>query len=132
MTVALLEAFKAWLDVNATKVIQGSLTRKAMDYTLSQWSYLVGYCERGDLHMSNVLAENAIRPFALGRKAWLFADTPQGARASATCFSLIETAKANGLEPSRYIRHVLEHIGEAATLEQLETLLPWNVSLESV
>ena len=57
---------------------------------------------------------------------------PQGARASATCFSLIETAKANGLEPSRYIHHVLEHIDEAATLEQLEAMLPWNVSLESV
>ena len=132
MSVPLLEAFKAWLDVNATKVMKGSLTRKAMDYTLNQWTYLIGYCERGDLHMSNVLAENAIRPFALGRKAWLFADTPQGARASATCFSLIETAKANGLEPSRYIHHVLKHIGEAATLEQLEALLPWNVSLESV
>ena len=131
-SVPLLEAFKAWLDVNATKVMKGSLTRKAMDYTLNQWTYLIGYCERGDLHMSNVLAENAIRPFALGCKAWLFADTPQGARASATCFSLIETAKANGLELSRYIHHVLERIGEAATLEQLEALLPWNVSLEFV
>jgi len=92
-SVPILEAFKAWLDVNATQVMKGSLTRKAMDYTLNQWTYLIRYCERGDLHMSNVLAENAIRPFALGRKAWLFADTPQGARASATCFSLIETAK---------------------------------------
>lgn len=126
-----LEAFKAWLETNAGKVAKGTLTRRAMDYTLNQWSYLVGYCERGDLQISNVLAENAIRPFALGRRAWLFADTTRGAHASATCFSLIETAKANGLEPSAYIHHVLKHIAEAETLEQLEALLPWNVELET-
>lgn len=130
LSVPRLEAFKAWLEANVGKVMKGSLTRKAMEYTLNQWPYLVGYCERGDLHISNVLAENAIRPFALGRKAWLFADTPQGARASATCYSLIETAKANGLEPSAYIQHVLERIAEADTLEKLEHLLPWNVVLE--
>tara|TARA_B100000029_G_scaffold260763_1_gene257141 strand:- start:197 stop:649 length:453 start_codon:yes stop_codon:yes gene_type:complete len=99
------------------------------DYTLNQWDTLVGYCERGDLKISNAGAENAIRPFALGRKAWLFADTSQGAKASATCYSLIETAKANGLEPSAYIHHVLTHIADAVTLEQLETLLPWNAEL---
>lgn len=126
-----LDTFKAWLETNAGKVAKGTLTRRAMDYTLNQWPYLVGYCERGDLQISNVLAENAIRPFALGRRAWLFADTTQGAHASATCFSLIETAKANGLEPSAYIHHVLKHIAAAETLEQLEALLPWNVTLET-
>jgi hypothetical protein len=90
----------------------------------------VGYCERGDLNISNALAENAIRPFAIGRRAWLFADTSHGARASATCYSLIETAKANGLEPSAYIKYVLEHIATADTLEKLEHLLPWNVPLK--
>ena len=125
-----LEAFKAWLDANVGRVMKGGLTRKAMEYTLNQWPTLIGYCERGDLHISNVLAENAIRPFAVGRKAWLFADTPQGAHASATCYSLIETAKANDLEPSAYIRHVLERIANADTLEKLERLLPWNVELE--
>lgn len=84
-----LQAFKDWLDTNASRVMNGGLTRKAMEYTLNQWPTLVGYCERGDLRISNVLAENAIRPFAVGRKAWLFADTPQGAHASATCYSLI-------------------------------------------
>ncbi|MEX2366180.1 MAG: IS66 family transposase [Pseudohongiellaceae bacterium] len=124
-----LAAFKEWLQSNVSKVLKGSLTRRAMEYTLNQWDFLVGYCQRGDLQISNVLAENAIRPFALGRKAWLFADTRQGARASATCYSLIETAKANGLEPSAYILQVLEHIAEADTLEKLERLLPWNVAL---
>lgn len=125
-----LEAFKTWLGANLSKVMKGSLTRNAMEYTLNQWDYLVGYCERGDLNISNALAENAIRPFALGRKAWLFADTAQGARASATCYSMVETAKANRLEPSAYIQYVLEHIATADTLEKLECLLPWNVPLK--
>ncbi len=124
-----LKDLRTWLEANVGKVMKGSLSRKAMEYTLNQWDYLVGYCERGDVHISNVLAENAIRPFAVGRRAWLFADTPQGARASATCYSLIETAKANGLEPSIYIQHVLDHIAEADTLERLEALLPWNATL---
>ena len=75
----------------------------------------------------NNLVENAIRPFAVGRRNWLFSDTPRGARASATCYSLIETAKANGLEPSAYLQHVLQHIAEADTLEKIEALLPWNM-----
>lgn len=129
LSVPRLNDLKAWLEANVGKVMKDSLTRKAMEYTLNQWPYLIGYCTRGDLHISNILAENAIRPFAVGRKAWLFSDTPQGARASATCYSLIETAKANGLEPSRYIQHILNHIAEADTLDKLEALLPWNVEL---
>ena len=123
---------KIWLEDNVGKVMKDSLTRRAMEYTLAQWLCLVGYCERGDLHISNVLAENAIRPFAVGRKAWLFADSAQGAKASATCYSLLETAKANQLEPSAYINYVLAQIGEADSLEKLEALLPWNVPLEPI
>ena len=63
------------------------------------------------------------------RKAWLFADTARGARASACCYSLIETAKANGVEPAAYIQHVIEHIAEADTSHKLDRLLPWNVDL---
>lgn len=131
-SLPLLKTFKAWLEKNTRKVLKGSLTRKAMEYALNQWDYLVGYCERGDLKISNAGAENAIRPFALGRKAWLFADTSQGARASATCYSLIETARANGLEPSAYIHHVLKHIAQADSLEKLEVLLPWNAELPAL
>ncbi|HEH9402294.1 TPA: IS66 family transposase [Aeromonas sobria] len=129
-SVPLLDELNAWLNDNVSKVMKGSLTRKAMEYTLAQWPHMVGYCEQGHLHISNVLAENAIRPFAVGRKAWLFADSSQGAKASATCYSLIETAKANGLEPSAYINYVLERIGSSDTLEKLEALLPWNTTLE--
>jgi hypothetical protein len=123
-----LNDLKAWLEDNIPRLVKGSLTRKAMEYTLNQWPYLIGYCEDGRLNISNVNVENAIRPFAVGRKAWLFADTTQGARASATIYSLIETAKANDLEPFAYLQHVLKHIGAADSLETIEALLPWNMA----
>ena len=126
-SLPILEAFKPWLETNIPKVPKGSLTYEAMAYALNQWESLIGYCNDGRYHISNILAENAIRPIALGRRNWLFSDTPKGARASAVCFSLIETAKANGLEPYAYIRHVLRHIATADTVEKLEALLPWNV-----
>lgn len=132
LSLPVLNELKIWLDKNAHKTMKGGSTRKAMDYALNQWDTLMGYCEHGYLNISNVLAENAIRPFVVGRKAWLFADTPAGATASASCYSLVETAKANGLEPYAYIRYVLEHIGAADTLEKWEALLPWNVPLETI
>lgn len=129
LAVPVLDDLKTWLENNLTRVPKGGKTHVAIQYMLNQWEYLVGYCADGKLHISNALAENAIRPFATGRRAWLFADTPQGARASATCFSLIETAKANNLEPYAYIKYVLDRIGDADTLEKIEALLPWNVPL---
>lgn len=130
LSIPVLEDLKLWLEKSVSRVPKDSLTHKAITYTLNQWQYLIGYCEDGQLHISNALAENAIRPFAVGRRAWLFADTSQGARASATCYSLVETAKANGLEPYAYLQHVLAHIAAADTVEKLEALLPWNVKTE--
>lgn len=121
-----LDDLHAWLQTNASRVPKDSLTYKAIRYTLNQWDYLIGYLGDGKLNISNALAENAIRPFAVGRRNWLFADTPRGARASATAYSLIETAKANNLEPFAYLRHVLTHIAAADTVEKIEALLPWN------
>lgn len=77
----------------------------------------------------NNLCENAIRPFVIGRKNWLFADTPAGAEASARLYSLIETAKANDLEPYAYLRRVFTDLPKATTLQDIEALLPWNVTL---
>ncbi|MEJ2044793.1 MAG: transposase domain-containing protein, partial [Reinekea sp.] len=99
----------------------------AIHYALNQWETLTVFCDHGHLHMSNVLAENAIRPLAVGRRNWMFADTPRGARASACCYSLIETAKANGVKPQAYLEYVLARIGSANSEEKLEALLPWNV-----
>ena len=75
----------------------------------------------------NNAAENAIRPFVLGRKNWLFAGTPEGAEASALLYSLIETAKANGHEPYSYLRYVFKKLPYATTLVEYEALLPWNL-----
>jgi len=127
LSLPVLDDLKVWLEENSHRVPKDSLTWIAIHYTLNQWNLLVGYCEDGRLNISNALAENAIRPFAVGRRNWLFSDTPRGARASATCYSLIETAKANGLEPYAYLHHVLQHIAAADTLEKLEALLPWNM-----
>lgn len=127
-----LDDLKHWLQSNASRVPKDSLTAKAITYTLNQWDYLVGYCDDGRLRISNALAENAIRPFAVGRRNWLFADTSRGAKASATAYSLIETAKANGLEPHAYLHHVLTHIAAADTVEKIEALLPWNAGLATV
>ena len=78
--------------------------------------------------MDNNLVENAIRPFVIGRKNWLFSVSPEGARASALFYSLIETAKANGLEPSKYLRYLFEKFPYAKTSEDVFNLLPMNIS----
>lgn len=122
-----LDELKTWLEKNSTKVAKGTLTHKAIQYTLNQWENLIAYCEHGQLNISNVLVENAIRPFVVGRKGWLFADTPRGAEASAVYFTLIETAKANNLDPFKYILHLCKHIANVHTVEDVEALLPWNV-----
>lgn len=127
-SLPVLNTLKEWLTKNAPKVLKGSLTRDAMDYALNQWPKLITYCQNGHLRISNILAENAIRPFVIGRKAWLFADTPAGAKASALYYSLIETAKANGLEPFDYLSQVIKKSAYAETVEQWEALLPWNIN----
>jgi transposase len=123
----LLGALKKWADENRHKAPKDSLTGKAFTYLCNQWPKLIGYCENGHLHMSNILAENAIRPFAIGRKNWLFADTPQGAKASALYYSLIETTKANGVDPYDYLSKMLKQLPYASTVEEFEALLPWNM-----
>ena len=75
----------------------------------------------------NNRCENAIRPFVIGRKGWLFSDTVQGAVASANLYSLVEAAKANGLEPYAYLARLFARLPYATTVEDFETLLPWNV-----
>lgn len=132
VSLPLLEELHAWLRARAGTVMRGSKTEQAISYALNQWDTLTVYCDYGYVNISNAAAENAIRPFAVGRRAWLFADTSRGAQASATCYSLIETAKANNLEPSAYIGYVLSRIADATTVEQIEALLPWNVDRDQL
>jgi transposase len=129
-SLPILNDLKSWLEKNQTKVLKDSLTSKAICYTLNQWEKLSCYCEHGEIPISNILAENAIRPFCVGRRNWLFSDTPKGAHASALYYSLIETAKANGLEPYEYFRVILKQLPYADTVEKMEALLPWNINIE--
>ena len=105
---------------------------KAIHYALNNWKKLIRYIEDGRLKPDNNVAENAIRPFVLGRKAWLFSGAPKGAEASATFFSLIETAKANGHEPYAYLHHIFEKLPLAKTDEDYKALLPWNLDAETI
>jgi hypothetical protein len=83
---------------------------KAINYLVSNWDKLVRYTEGGYLPIDNNAAERSIRPFVIGRKNWLFSDTPKGATVSAQLYSLVETAKANGQEPYAWLRHALERL----------------------
>lgn len=123
----ILKQLKKWLENNMPRVAKDSLTGKAMTYLHNQWDKLNVYCTDGQLRISNIMAENAIRPFAIGRRSWLFADTPAGADASAVHYSLIETAKLNGLEPYAYLNYVFKKLPYAETVEDIEALLPWHV-----
>jgi transposase len=118
---------RAWLDRNLGAAPPQTHTGKAINYLASEWSKLMRYLDDGRIEVSNVLCENAIRPFVVGRKAWLFCDTPAGAHASAKLYSLIETCKAAGLEPFAYLRHIFEKLPQAKTLVDVEALLPWAI-----
>jgi transposase len=122
-----LDALRTWLDRVRPGVPPKLALGQALAYMDSYWSKLVRFVERGDLPIDNNRAENAIRPFVIGRKNWLFSNTQAGAHASAVLYSLFETAKANGREPYLWLRHVLERIPNAKTADDFDALLPWNL-----
>jgi transposase len=107
-------------------VVPGSLLGKALQYLSGRWPKLVRYLHNGNWPISNNLCENAIRPFVVGRKGWLFADTVAGVHASANLYSLVETCKANGVEPYRYLRYLFETLPRAQLAADYEALLPWR------
>ena len=127
---AVIDELRRWLDQVLPSAPPSSVLGGALGYLHRQWPRLIRYLERGDLPIDNNPAENAIRPFVVGRKAWLFSDTQAGARASALIYSLVETAKANGMEPYLWLRHVLRALPTATTVEHFEVLLPWNLKAE--
>jgi len=122
---------RRWLDAALNQVPPQTLTGKALVYLDKQWPRLIRSLDDGRVEVDTNLCENAIRPFAVGRRAWLFADTPAGAKASANLYSLIETAKANGLEPYAYLCRVFAELPVAVAAKDqaaIEALLPWNVA----
>ena len=124
-----LEAFWSWLDNQ--RPIKGSRMEKAVNYVQNRRPYLATYLEDGRCSFSNNLSENAIRPFTVGRKNWLFSDTPKGAMASATVYTMVEMAKAHDLNIHKYLEYLLEN-RPASTMsdEQLEQFAPWNETVK--
>ncbi len=121
-------AFKQWLDTIGPGVPPKSALGKAIGYSLSQWPKLIRYLDFPNIPPDNNRVEQAIRRFAVGRAAWMFCDTQLGARASANLYTLVSTAQANGIEPLAYLTYLYTHLPSATTLEQLETLFPWNAT----
>ncbi len=122
--VPVLEGLREWLNQHLPVVVKQSALGKAMHYMDKQWPRLTVYTEDGRLNIDNNLCENAIRPFVIGRKNHLFSDTVSGAKASANLYSLIETAKANDIEPYAYLKHVFTELPKVTCLEDIEALLP--------
>lgn len=125
----ILDKLKIWLETSLLHAPPKTAIGKALHYLHTQWPRLIRYLEHGEYPIDNNPAENAIRPFVIGRKNWLFSASQQGATASANLYSLIETAKANGLEPYVYLRKVFTELPNAKTLAEVEALLPWQINL---
>ena len=125
-----VEGFLSWLDQQAP--VRGSRMDKAVTYIQNRRSYLTTYLEDGRCSFSNNLSENAIRPFSVGRKNWLFCDTPNGAQASALVYSMVEMAKANGVNVYHYLTYLLEKMpSDRMSDEELELLAPWNENVKT-
>jgi transposase len=128
----IIEEFRKWLDDILPGILPKSLFGLAVNYGRNQWTKLVRFLEDGRIEISNNRSERSIKPFVIGRKNFLFCNTPRGARASALIYSIVETAKENGLNPYAYLNYLFEKLPnldsrDDATLDQL---LPWNAKLQ--
>ena len=125
----IVEGFLSWLDNQSP--VRGSRMDKAVTYIQNRRSYLTTYLEDGRCSFSNNLSEIAIRPFTVGRKNWLFCDTPNGAQASAIVYTIVEMAKANGVNVYHYLTYLLEKLpNDRMSDEELELLAPWNENVQ--
>jgi transposase len=122
----LLESLHTWAEDLQLQTLPSGNLGKALAYLLKQWPKLVRYAEDGRVAIDTNLAENAIRPFALGRRNWMFADTVSGAKASAHLYSLVQTARANELEPYAYLRRLFAELPSAQSVADIEALLPFR------
>ena len=128
----IFDDFFKWLSKKSLQLPPKSLLGKAVSYTLNEWQRLLVYLDHPFVTPDNNLAENAIRPFVIGRKNWIFSGTPDGAKASADMYSLIETAKANKLEPYKYLRFLFEKIPFAQCERDYRALLPMNLQAKEL
>ena len=123
--VPLLSKLKAWLEKSSLQVTPKSKMGNAINYSLNQWHKLIRYTKDGRLNIDNNRSERAVKPFVIGRKNWLFSNTTRGAQASATLYSIIETAKANGLVPFDYLNTLFTELPKKKLDDDLADLLPW-------
>jgi hypothetical protein len=121
----LVEEFFQWAKQQLDRTLPKSLLGTALQYAINQKKYLLSFLEDGRIELSNNRAERSIKPFVIGRKNWLFCNTPAGATSSAIIYSIILTAKENGLKPAEYLTHVFEQI-QLHGSENMKCLLPWS------
>lgn len=126
----ILKDIREFLDEILHSTLPKGRMGEALGYLHIQWHKLIVYINDGNYPIDNNTAENAIRPFVIGRKNWLFANTTPGAQASANIYSLIETAKANGLNIYDYFAHIYKILPLVESVEDYEKLLPWNFNHE--
>ena len=124
----IIDKLKKWLDETRPKVAPKTTLGNALHYLDRQWPRLIAYLEDGRYPIDNNLVENAIRPFVIGRKNWLFSASVNGAKASANLYSLIETAKANGLEPYAYLKRVFNELPNVKSFDDVDRLLPYEAN----
>jgi transposase len=127
-----LEQLRTWLDKSLSQVPPQSAVGKALNYLHEEWPRLIRYMDDGLIPIDNNLTEDAIRPFTIGRKNWLFSDSVKGIESGTNLYSLIHTAKANHLEPYQYLRHVFTELPKADYVEAIEALLPANIDVDTI
>ena len=129
----LVDDFYAWLNYQRPRVLPKSAFGLALTYCLNQWDKLKAFLQDGRLELDNNRAERSIKPFVIGRKNFLFSNTPRGAKASATIYSVVETAKENGLNPFVYLKYLFEKLPNLDIQDQnaVDELLPWSEALSS-
>ena len=126
--IPILDELHTWLQTTLRTLSKGSSLSKAVRYALNQWEGLVAYTQNGQASIDNNTAERSLRPIALGRKNYLFAGSVAGGQRAAALYSLLSTAKLNGLNPSQYLTAVLKRIGQHP-INRVDELLPWNIDL---
>ena len=124
----LIDAMHEWLEASLAKLSKKSDTTAAIRYALGLWDALLRYCDDGRIEIDNSAAERALRTVAIGRKNYLFAGSDAGGERAASIYSLVGSAKLNGIDPEAYLRHVLERIADHP-VNRIEELMPWNVKL---
>ena len=128
-SVPVIKAIETLVLTHLHTVVPGSALGKALHYFSSQWPKLIRYVEDGRYPIDNNACENSIRPFVVGRKGWLFSDTVDGANASANLYSLVQTCKANGVDPYRYLAALFTALPKAQSADDYEALMPWRIAL---